>query len=72
MRDKKRIPIILDMIAELWALEPDTRFFQLVECIGLGRRRDYADGGFHHDRWMVEDSDLEAKLREMLDARRKL
>lgn len=53
MRDPERIERILDSIKTAWKANPDLRFFQLIESLGIS---------MDSSTWLVEDEYLESAL----------
>jgi hypothetical protein len=57
VRDPKRIPRILDQLADLWRQVPDQRLGQLV-CNYLGCHEDSL--------WYIEDDETERLIRDAI------
>lgn len=59
-RDPKRIRIILEKFARIWAKYPDQRFYQLVDNICTRKNNDVSTF------WHIEDSEFEAELNKII------
>ncbi len=55
MRNKNRIPVILEMLEDIWVKNPDMRFGQLVNNLFVSQFND-------RDMFYVEDSELQEAL----------
>jgi hypothetical protein len=54
VRDKNRIPVLIDLITKIWVSNPDLRLCQLIgNALGSG------------DQYYTEDDRLEKNLREI-------
>ena len=60
MRNTKRIPVILEMLEEVWLKQPDTRFGQLVNNLMNSRFT-------NRDMFYVEDSEFQEALVGLLE-----
>jgi len=58
MREKERIERILNLLREIWEIEPDLRLGQILVN---------AASSFEVNPFYFEDSDLEESLKEFLD-----
>lgn len=60
MRDPKRITEILDLLDQVWSVNPDLRFFQFVEFLKM--KISYGMG----DYFFFEDDNLIKELKDIL------
>ncbi len=60
MRNKKRIPVILEMLEDIWVTKPDIRFGQLINNLFQSRFPD-------RDMFYVEDNELQEVLFKLIE-----
>ena len=60
MRNTKRIPVILEMLEDIWVTKPDMRFGQIVHNLFQSRFTD-------RDMFHVEDSEFQEALFKIIE-----
>jgi hypothetical protein len=68
MRDYNRIRRILQKIMDVWGLNPDLRFFQVVELIKMGLIEAGYSSLSNEDFFYLEDGDLEKYIDRYMDS----
>lgn len=63
MRDPSRIERILKLVMQIWQLQPDSRFMQLISNISWNYRSDNNDAykTYNYSKWVIDEKIIFSK-----------